>query len=320
MKRPASVTTLPSSLLIIGGGGFVGGACVRHLLALGHTVHVVEPARRDALPPGAQWLPGDIEDATSLDAAIASAKPQVILSFAAYSHGPIGLSRSGDAAPERALAVNLLGFRRLLQAAVEAGVPRVLWSSSTAALGSALYEDMRDPDGRVTEAVQCAPVTVYGFTKLLAEQTALFMRRVHGLAITGIRLPLIFGPGIWYSGAAAALWELVNAAAPGAAPTVTTSTAPFDAVHVDDVARLFAHLLSVPAPAPIYHMVGFTTSWPDIASTLAELVPGYAPRLNPTTAGIVTPLVSQRLLERDTGFVHACDLRATLRDMLEHRP
>jgi UDP-glucose 4-epimerase len=320
MKRPASVTTSPSDLLVIGGGGFIGAACVRHLLAEGHTVHVVEPARRDAVPEGARWLPGDIEDTASLDNAVAVAKPQAVLSFAAYAHGPIGLNRSGDAAPERALAVGVLGFFRLLQAVAKARVPRLLWSSSTVALGDERDAEERDEDGRVTEAARCTPANAYGLSKHLAEQTVLYMRRAHGLAVTGVRLPLIFGPGIWYAGAAATLSELVAAAAPGAAPTVTAPTDPFDAAHVEDVARLFGHLLRIPRPAPLYHLAGFTTSWPDIAAALAELVPGYAPRVNAAPRGIVSPLVSQRLLQQDTGFVCAYDLRATLRDMLEHRP
>lgn len=307
------MTTSPSSLLVIGGGGFLGGACVRHLVLLGHAVHVVEPRRREALPDGARWLPGDIEDAASLREAIAAARPDAILNFAAFSSGPVGLARSGEADPERALAVNLLGFRRLMDAAVEARVPRLLWSSSTVAIGP-----VEQVGARVTEDVPCAPATTYGLTKHLAEQAALFMRRVHGLQVTGIRLPLIFGPGLWYAGAAAALTRLVAAAAPGATPAESLPESIFDAAHVEDVARLFAHLLRAPALAPIYHLAGFTTSWAGIAATLVDLVPGYAPRVTPAP-GLVWPLVSQQRLEGDTGFACVHDLRSTLRDMLEHR-
>lgn len=307
------MTTSPSSLLVIGGGGFVGGACVRYLVALGHAVHVVEPQRRDALPAGAHWLPGDIEDAASLREAIAAARPDAILNFAAFSAGPVGLARSGEADPERALAVNLLGFRRLMEAAAEARVPRLLWSSSTVAIGP-----VEKVGVRVTEDMPCAPATTYGLTKHLAEQAALFMRRVHGLDVAGIRLPLIFGPGLWYAGAAAALTRLVGAAAPGTTHEEALPDTVFDAAHVGDVARLFAHLLRAAAPAPIYHLAGFTTSWNEIAATLAELVPGYTPRIRPAP-GLIWPLVSQRRLEQDTGFACVHDLRSTLRDMLEHR-
>jgi UDP-glucose 4-epimerase len=306
------VTTSRCSVLVVGGGGFVGGACVRHLLAEGHAVHVVEPDRRDHLPTGARWLPGSIEDIDSLRAAIAVAAPDAVLNFAAFSTGAVGLARSGEADPERALAVNLLGFRRLLQAAAEARVPRVLWSSSTVAIGP-----VERIGPRVDEDVPCTPATTYGLTKHLAEQAALFLRRTQGLAVTGIRLPLILGPGLWYAGAAAALGRLVAAAAPGASPKEALPEPRFDAAHVADVARLFAHLLRVRAPAPIYHLAGFTTSWAEVAATLAELVPGYAPRVV-AAPGLIWPLVSQRRLEQDTGFACVHDLRGTLRDLLEH--
>ena len=77
-------------------------------------------------------------------------------------------------------------------------------------------------------------------------------------------------------------------------------------------------LLRAAAPAPIYHLAGFTTSWNEIAATLAELVPGYTPHIRPAP-GLIWPLVSQRRLEQDTGFACVHDLRSTLRDMLEHR-
>ena len=309
------MTTSPSSVLVVGGGGFVGAACVRHLLHAGHRVHVLEPGRRDAVPAGAHWLPGSIEDGASLHAAMAAARPDAVFNFAAYSAGPIGLARSGEADPERALAVNLLGFRRLMQAAVEGGVRRVLWSSSTVALGP-----VREVGPRLDEDAPCAPATTYGLTKRLAEEAAAFMRRVRGLGVTGVRLPLVFGPGLWYAGAAAALGRLVQAAAAGAAPEETMPGAVFDAVHVADVARLFALLLDRPDAAPLYHLAGYTTSWAEIAATLGELVPGYAPRILPSEAGLVWPLVSPARLEQDTGFACAHDLRATLRDMLEPRP
>ncbi len=287
------------SLLVAGGGGFVGAACVRALLATGHAVHVLEPARPEAVPPGAVLLPGGLEDAA---AAIAVARPDCILNLAAFSAGGVGLARSGEAAPERAMQVNALGFHALLRAAVQGGVRRVLWSSSTVAIGPARSSAREDED------VPCAPVTSYGLSKLMAEQAALFFRRVHGLDVTGVRLPLILGPGLWYDGAAAALKRMVA----GEATAVGAPDLPFDAAHVQDVARLFLHLLGRPGLAPLYHLAGFTTTWREIAARLGVTL-GSAP------AGIAWPLVSQARLEQDTGFRCAHDLRTTLDELLEHR-
>ncbi len=40
---------------------------------------------------------------------------------------------------------------------------------------------------------------------------------VRGLNVTGLRLPVVFGPGLWYRGAAAEIVDLFQAAADGGA-------------------------------------------------------------------------------------------------------
>ena len=289
------MTSSRSRLLVVGAGGFVGAACTRALLAAGHQVFALEPAR--PVPEGATLLPGGLADTAE---ALAAARPDCVLNFAAFSAGPVGLARSGEAAPERALEVNALGFHALLRAAQAAGVRRVLWSSSTVAIGPATR------DAREDEDVPCAPVTSYGLSKLLAEQVAGFFRRVHGMDITGIRLPLIFGPGLWYDGAAAAVKRLAT----GQPAAVGAPDLPFDAADVRDVARLFALLVARPGLAALYHLAGYTTTWREIAARCGA-------ELQPAPAGIAWPLVSQARLEQDTGFACTHDLGATLRALRE---
>jgi nucleoside-diphosphate-sugar epimerase len=66
-------------------------------------------------------------------------------------------------------------------------------------------------------------------------------------------------------------------------------------------------------------VAGFTTDYREIIRVLAEQVPGFAPTLIEEIPGIVYPLVSQARVERDTGWRHRRDLKATLIDMLnEH--
>lgn len=283
------------SVLVLGGGGFVGAACVRALLAAGHAVSVVEPYRPEGVPAGARLLAGGLADA---GAALAAARPDCVFNFAAFSDGPVGLARSGEADPEAAMAVNAHGFRALLVAAQAAGVRRVLWSSSTVAIGPA------QGAARLDEDCACAPVTAYGRSKHAAELVAAEFRAAHGMDITGVRLPLVLGPGLWYEGAAAALKRLVA----GEPAEVAAPDLLFDAVHVADVARLFLHLLARPGLAPLYHLAGFTTTWREVAALCG------AP-LRAAPAGVAWPLVSQARLEQDSGFRCALGLREVLKDL-----
>lgn len=305
----------PSPILVFGGRGFVGAAVVRRLLAGGNRVHVFGPDAPVPLPQGADETFGSIEDEQAVAAVVRRLRPELVVSFAAFSAGPIGLGRSGEADPERTLAVNVLGFRRMLEACVAAGVRRVIWTSSTVVFGRAA-----DPAMRIGEDAPRRPVAAYGLSKVLAEDVARYYRDRHGLETVALRIPLMLGPGLWYDGAAGVLKSMVAAASPGTGPVFSVPDVEFDAMHVDDCADLVAALHGTrPGLAAVYNVAGFTTAYRTIAAALAELVPGYRPALAPQRPDIVYPLVSQALLERDTGWRHRRDLRNVLADMLRER-
>ncbi|MDB5378405.1 MAG: nucleoside-diphosphate sugar epimerase [Rubritepida sp.] len=300
-------------VLVVGGAGFVGAAAVRELLAEGWRVAVMDPARRE-VPEGAEALAGSIEDAAAIRAAIEASQPDAVACFAAYGGSGGGLSRAAEAEADRAFAVNVLGFRRLLAEVAAAGIRRVVWTSSTVVLGAAASE------ARVDEDAPRLPLGTYALTKVLAEDVADFMRRVHGLEITGLRIPLMLGPGLWYDGAASWVKRLVDEAAPGAAPEITAPGILFDAMHAADLGRLVAQLLAGDAPRePIYHVAGFTTDAATLARDMARIVPGYAPRLRIEAPPVVFPLVDEARLVRDTGFAIRHDAEGVLRDMLANR-
>jgi UDP-glucose 4-epimerase len=302
-------------VLVLGGRGFVGAATVRRLLAAGAAVHVFGPPGPVPLPDGAGETIGSIEDAPAVAALLSRLRSDVVVSLAAFSAGPIGLGRSGEADPERTLAVNVLGFHRMLDACTGAGVRRVVWTSSTVVFG-------RDeaPGRRLDERAPRRPVSAYGLSKVLAEDVARYHRDRHGLETVALRLPLILGPGLWYDGAASVLKAMIAAAVAGATPAFDVPGIAFDAMHVADAADLIATLAAAaPGLADVYNVAGFTTGYPAIAAALSTLVPGYAPRLRLQTPDPAYPLVGQSALERETGWRHRRDLRAVLADMLAER-
>ncbi|BBK42012.1 hypothetical protein STVA_20320 [Allostella vacuolata] len=302
-------------VLVVGGRGFVGAAAVRCLLRAGRRVAVFGPSSPVPLPHGAQEIAGSIEHGEQIRAALAATGADRVVSFAAFSAGAVGLARSGESDPEGAFAVNVLGFRRLLEAAADAGVRRLVWTSSTVVFGAA-----EDPAVRVDEDAPRRPVHVYGLTKTLAEDVAGYFRRMRGLETVGLRIPLMIGPGLWYDGAASVLKRMVGAAAPGVEFPAEVPSGSFDAMHVDDLGRLIDRTLDAPPGlAAAYNLAGFTTSYREIAAALAALVPGYRPRLAEVPPAVFYPLQDQRRIEADIGLDLAHDLRSTLADMLHER-
>jgi UDP-glucose 4-epimerase len=154
-------------------------------------------------------------------------------------------------------------------------------------------------------------------SKLLAEDLADFYRRRHGLEVVGLRIPLVLGPGLWYQGAAAPLNQLAMQAMKLAGGTCNVPSGMFDALHVKDIGALIENLINHAAQlAPIYNVAGFTTSYSEIRQSLIDLVSGFQPQLKEFTPEITYPLVSQAMLENDTGWQHRLTLKDTLQDIL----
>lgn len=82
---------------------------------------------------------------------------------------------------------NVLATQRLLEAAVAAGTPRLVYASS-----SSVYGDT--PSLPLREDAACRPVSPYGVTKLAAENLGNLYERNHGLPVVSLRYFTVYGP------------------------------------------------------------------------------------------------------------------------------
>jgi UDP-glucose 4-epimerase len=82
---------------------------------------------------------------------------------------------------------NVLATQRLLEAAVEAGVPRVVFASSSSVYGDRAELPLR-------EDAACRPLSPYGVTKLAAEHLCALYERSHGLPVVSLRYFTVYGP------------------------------------------------------------------------------------------------------------------------------
>jgi len=309
-------------LLIVGANGFLGARTVAAAVAAGRAVATFGPPSpgRDLLAP---WrdrireISGSMTEAADVMAALSGSRPRAVLCFAAHGEGRGGLMRAGEDAPDRAFAMNVAGFRTLLATCAAAGVPRVLWASSTTVFGPA---DAYGPVP-VDETAPCAPRSIYGLTKQLAETVAQFYRQRTGMEICAVRPPLVFGPGRWYGGAAERLDILLGAAARRERLALRVPEERFDLMHGDDVAAAFLHLAAHRgALAPCYHVNGFVTSYRGIAAVLMQECPGFHPVLEFVPSEIVYPLISAGRVAHETGFQPRLNLRAALLATLQENP
>jgi len=82
---------------------------------------------------------------------------------------------------------NVLATQRLLEAALAAGRPRIVYASS-----SSVYGD--SPSLPLREDSVCHPVSPYGVTKLAAEHLGHLYGRNHGLPVVSLRYFTVYGP------------------------------------------------------------------------------------------------------------------------------
>ena len=169
-------------LLITGGTGFVGSALVRWLAQEGR--HDVTMAVRSPRPAEKirQVRVGEISGETAWHEAVAG--QDVVVHLAARAH----IMR--DAAPDPALAyrrINTDATLELARQAAAAGVRRFVFMSSIKVNGE---------EGVFAETDQPAPQDDYGRSKHEAEQGLREIALHSGMAVTIIRPPLVYGPGV----------------------------------------------------------------------------------------------------------------------------
>lgn len=169
------------TVLVTGGGGFLGGAIVRLLVARGERVRTLSRGNYPELERlGVTHLSGDIADGAMVQRACqdveavfhVAAKPGVWGSYADFYQA------------------NVQGTRNVIAACRACGVARLVHTSSPS-----VVFDGHDMEG-VDEALPYPPhfEAHYPHTKALAEQAVLEAAR-NGLASVVLRPHLIWGPG-----------------------------------------------------------------------------------------------------------------------------
>jgi dihydroflavonol-4-reductase len=252
--------------LVTGGTGFVGANVVRELLREGATVRVLARAhgdRRALAGLSVDVCEGDLGDPASLRRAAQGVRT-VYHVAADY--------RLWVRRPEELYRTNVEGTRAILQAAADAGVSRVVHTSSVGALGI---------PGDGTPGTETTPVTLadmvgpYKASKFLAEQVAL------GFALKGLPVVIVnpstpIGP--WDVKPTPTGQMIVDFLQGKMFATLDTG---LNLVHVRDVAR--GHLLAaergqVGEKYILGHADGNLTL-AEIGVLLAEITGGRPPRM-----------------------------------------
>ena len=164
-------------VLVTGGAGYVGSACLRKLLAQGHDAIAFDnlsEGHRAAVPNG-RLVEGNLADTAALVSAMRDHGSEAVMHFAAATY--VGESVTN---PDHHYSNNIGGTLSLLRAMREAGVQRMLFSSTCATYG----DNPTVPMNELAAQIPCSP---YARTKLAVEWMIRDFAHAYGLGFTILR-------------------------------------------------------------------------------------------------------------------------------------
>ncbi len=174
--------------LVTGGGGFLGSEIARQLVSAGHKVRVLlKPGEAIGNLRGAEmeFQTGDIRDKKNTKEAVKS-MDYVFHAASLYESTPFYVHR-----PEELYRVNLEGTKNVCQASLDAGVKKVVYTSSCAAVG---LRDDGEPSDESIELNHLDKRSHYEKSKALAEKEALSFHK-KGLWVSSINPSFLIGAG-----------------------------------------------------------------------------------------------------------------------------
>ena len=250
MPLSAAPMTEPVPVLVTGGAGYIGSHAVLALRDRGWPVAVIDDLStgfRFAVPEDVPFYQGDIEDAALLARIVAEQGTRAIMHFA----GSVVVPESVEN-PLKYYRNNTAKSRALIEAAVTAGVPHFIFSSTAATYGIPEVSP-------VTEDCPQQPINPYGWSKLMTERMLADTAAAHPLNYCALRYFNVAGAdpqgrsGQSTAGAThlikvaveAALGKRDSVSVYGTDYATPDGTGVRDYIHVSDLAQ--AHVLALEA-------------------------------------------------------------------------
>lgn len=289
--------------LVTGGAGYIGAHVVRAFVNAGITPVVLDnlsSGHRDFVPSDVSFIRGSITDGDLVESLFAQHAIDGVVHLAGYKYAGESVKY-----PLLTYEQNVTGTATLLTAMTNAGVNRMVFSSSAAVYGT--------PDvDVVTESTPTNPQSPYGETKLIGEWLIRDVSVSTGMAHTSLRYFNVVGSAtsdIFDTSPHNLFPRVFDAVAHGQTPTVFGNDYPTpdgtcvrDYVHVGDVAA--AHvaaaraLMAGDSLLPVYNLgSGEGTSVGEIMSTVRAVTGiDFTPDIRERRAGDPSRIVADGAL------------------------
>jgi len=252
-------------ILVTGASGFVGSAVARHLVQAGQQVRaLVRPTSMliNLAHLSVEIVEGDLGDPDSVARAMSGVRFlfHVAADYRLWARDPQDIVRT-----------NVDGTRTVMNAALRAGVERIVYTSSVATLKAR-------PDGRPSDETfpldAQSAVGAYKYSKVIAERAVETMVAKQGLPAIIVNPSTPIGPG---DARPTPTGRIIIEAAAGRMPVYVDTG--LNLVHVDDVAAGHLAALEKGRIGQSYILGGQDVLLGDLLREIARLVGRSPPRL-----------------------------------------
>jgi UDP-glucose 4-epimerase len=301
-------------ILIVGGGGYIGSALLKHLaprhrcICFGHGARYAE--LREKVDGDVEYVEGDLTDAGPLS--------EVVRGADAVIHAA-GTGGEADCLidPTRSLLTHVHGTHLLLEQVRKQEVARFIFTSTIAVYGT--YGQRTMP---LTEEIETRPDEFYGALKATAEREIIDSGRFQIFRLANV---YGYGSGIFSlsSGVAGKFVQLITE---GKSLTVFGDGAQsIDYVHIDDVCRAYELALNQPEGRNFILNVGggkpiSIQELAETAARAAEAETGKRPEIRyaPAPPDKLWPdrWLSISKIEDELGWLPGVTMESGMREML----
>jgi UDP-glucose 4-epimerase len=170
-----------SKVLITGGAGFIGSHITDELIKLNYKTVILDKARGN-INAKSKYYKADITNAEKIKKIFLAEKPDFVIHNAAQINVRESVKNTAFDAN-----TNIIGTINVLNAAVSAGVKKIVFASS----GGTVYGECSTP---ARESFSVNPYSPYGIAKASAENYIKFYASLNAISYVILRYSNVFGP------------------------------------------------------------------------------------------------------------------------------
>ena len=267
---------------VTGGGGFIGRHLVRRLREGGTEVRAIARSQASAAElraTGCEVVVGDVLD----EAVMRTALDGCSVAYHLAGDYRVGIRASDRNAMVRA---NVTATERLLDVAIDAGVERIVHTSTINAFGDTGY---RVVDESYERPRPYRYVSFYDETKHRAHLAA------HGRIAAGAPILIAMPGGVYGPGDHSSLGGVLGQASEGKLPAITFGDAGLNMAHVEDIAAGIALVGETGLVGESFVLGGEITTLAELVRRVSSMAGQRPPRLSTPTWALraAAPIVSR---------------------------